>query len=177
MGQGEEAGRAPSQASQAGMSVSGRLVKAKTAVLTAEEAVTREGTGRRERGIPRSSPQLASPQTPSPTKTLRMNGPVRTRGPHHCVIGRLAEAGLRFQTRLTSPSKDPAPRLVSPGGAASGEGPPQAWPCLHEWSRGMPAPPHLESLPSGYLRRAQNDSGTSQGCGKVPAGGEGLPPL
>lgn len=87
MGQGEEAGRAPSQASQAGMSVSGRLVKAKTAVLTAEEAVTREGTGRRERGIPRSSPQLASPQTPSPTKTLRMNGLVRTRGPHHCVIG------------------------------------------------------------------------------------------
>lgn len=88
MGQGEEAGRAPSQASQAGMSVSGRLVKAKTAVLTAEEAVTREGTGRRERGIPHRSPQLASPQTPSPTKTLRMNGPVRTRGPHHCVIGR-----------------------------------------------------------------------------------------
>lgn len=66
MGQGEEAGRAPSQASQAGMSVSGRLVKAKTAVLTAEEAVTREGTGRRERGIPRSSPQLASPPDPKP---------------------------------------------------------------------------------------------------------------
>lgn len=124
MGQGEEAGRAPSQASQAGMSVSGRLVKAKTAVLTAEEAVTREGTGRRERGIPRSSPQLASPQTPSPTKTLRMNGPVRTRGPHHCVIGRLAEAGLRFQTRLTSPSKDSAPPSGQPWRGSVRGGPP-----------------------------------------------------
>lgn len=88
----------------------------------------------------------------------------------------MAEAGLRFQTPLASPSKDLAPRLVRLEGQS--QSPHHRLGCvITSGDVGCQRPHILEALPPGYLHRAQNDSGTSQGCGKVLTGGAGLAPL